>query len=206
MEENEMTRPYARHKKRAKTTRRILDTDKINSLVLKYRPLAVHWAEHYQKKTPQLEMLEDLTQEATLAMYKLLAGSETKEKKAEEIIDKYLRSAIRKLAVGFAEEQEKCRSLDLLIDEDETDENSEDAKPFDIADEIHDDGFADEETEMFDRLSRLLDKKEMKLAELLYAGHSAREAAKRLRLSHTAVNKRIKKLREKLAPWAGIKL
>ena len=72
-----MTRPYARHKKRAKTTHRILDTDKINSLVLKYRPLAVHWAEHYQKKTPQLEMLEDLTQEATLAMYKLLAGSET---------------------------------------------------------------------------------------------------------------------------------
>ena len=166
----------------------------LNEIIEENSGLIYLFAERTQKRSENETLHDDLVQESVMAVYRLFEGKKGFSKQsALKTVCKNLRSIVSKIAAQMRGERQRDVSLELLMENEEN--------PFDVTDEIHDDSYADEETEMFCRLSRLLDRKEMKLAELLYVGHSARETAKRLKLSHTAVNERIKRLREKLAGW-----
>ena len=168
----------------------------VNEIIAENNALIFYWTGKYRQKTDSREQYEELMQESVMAVYKLFEGKKKFSKEqALSTVKERIGSIIRDIALRLHAEYNRCISLNRLCGEDrETQEDS-----FDLPDEIHDDTFADRENQMFEQIAKKLSKKEMRLTELLYSGCSARQAAKRLKVSHTEVNKRIKKIREKLA-------
>lgn len=168
--------------------------EKLSQLAVKFLPLIKRWCKHYFEHTNGIEYNE-LFQEAVMALYELLKGHEEDEEyEIKQLVGNNMQGIIR----DMADRMHSNLYVDYSLEAETESGTEEELCPALLIPDEENRQFAQEETELFVRLKRLLTAEEYRLAELKYAGRTNSDISRLLGISRAAVIKKLKKLGEKV--------